>query len=168
MANPNPILPPSNVGRIQNNTNKLNIKAEMFKQFYLSPTSHTFCNVYQSGIRAGYSEQYSANITVQKPKWWVELTDSADFKRAKMLQIAEDNLLETVASDSDDREDKKIKHDATKFITERLGKDKYSTRQEVTGADGRRLFNEEKRESATVPLANLFKGVAEQVPQVPK
>jgi len=63
---------------------------------------------------------------------------------------------------SDDKDDRKLKHDATKFISERLGKEHYSTRQEVTGADGRRLFDNTAREAASVPIEQLFKGVAKE------
>jgi len=158
MSNPNPVLPESNTGKTYRSM-KVNIKADMFANFYLSPVSPTFMNVRQSAMRAGYTEHYANNITVQRPKWWVELTETADYKRAKMLAVAETNLLDSVTNNSEDREDKKIKHDATKFITERLGKDKYSTRQEVTGADGRRLFDNKTREDASTPVAALFKGV---------
>ena len=157
-GNKNPILPPSNVGKKYTRTVE-DHRVSIFKQFYSKPDSYTFGNIYQSGIRAGYSEDYSLNISAQRPKWWVEFIESVDFKRARMLQVAENNLLEAVSDTSENRDDKKIKHDATKFITERLGKDKYSTRQEVTGADGRRLFTNEKRVDATIPLTNLFKGV---------
>ena len=159
MANPNPKPIPSTKGMTYRRHKKLNPQAEIFTQFYLSPTSHTFMNARGSAIRAGYSEHYANNITVQRPKWYVEITESADFRRARMLDSAEQNLLESVESVSEDKDDRKIKHDATKFVTERLGKDKYSTRQEVTGADGRRLFTNEQREDAKVPLATLFKGV---------
>lgn len=162
MANPNPPAPPDNTGKTYRTQKVFNVKADMFKQFYLSPTSSTFCNVRASALRAGYSEDYANNITVQKPKWWLELTESADYKRAKMLAIAEDNLLETAASTSDDRDDKKLKHDATKFISERLGKEHYSTRKELTDAGGRRLFSNEARENVKIDVASLFKGVSPQ------
>lgn len=159
MANHNPILPPSNIGKTYRKTEKPNPKAMLFASLFLTPSSKTFMNVRQSGIQAGYSEEYANNITVQRPKWWVELITSAEYRRAAMLDAAEASLQQAVTSDSDDRDDKKIKHDAAKFITERLGKDHYSTRQEITGKDGRRLFTNEQRASATVPLADLFKGV---------
>lgn len=159
MANSKPKPIPDNTGKTYRTHKAINPKAEIFTQFFLSPTSTTFMNARGSAIRAGYSEHYANNMTVQRPKWYVSITESADYRRAKMLDLAEKNLLESVESYSDDKDDKKLKHDATKFIAERLGKDKYSTRQEITGKDGRRLFTNEQRASATVPLANLFKGV---------
>ena len=167
MANPSPKPLPSNVGKVYKTHKKINPKAEIFTQFFLVPTSPTFMNARGSAIRAGYSEHYADSITVQRPKWYVDITESADYRRAQMLDIAERNLLDSVASNSDDREDKKIRHDATKFVTERLGKDKYSTRQEVTGAGGRRLFTNENRTDALVPVSNLFKGV-QKAPTTPQ
>ena len=55
----------------------------MFKQFFLDPTSSTFWNVRGSAIRAGFSTEYANNITVQEPKWWLELKESAEFDRAE-------------------------------------------------------------------------------------
>lgn len=160
MANHNPTPPVNQTGKTYNKSTAFNIKADIFKQFYLSPTSPTFCNIYQSAIRAGYTETYASNISVQRPKWWVELTESADYKRARMLQAAETALENTVTANPETDTQEKLKHDAAKFISERLGKDKYSTRQEVTGADGRRLFTNDNRDTAKMPLATLFKGVA--------
>ena len=153
----NQIIPDNNGKEYK--TEKLNVKAEMFKQFYLMPTSPTFQNVYQSAMRAGYSHLYSSNITVQKPKWWIELTESADFKRAAMLRDAENALHKAVNYEDHDKDRAALKLKAASFISERLGKDKYSVRQEVTGADGRRLFSNETRDGAKMPLATLFKGV---------
>lgn len=160
MANPNPKPIPDNTGKTYRTHQAINPKAEIFTQFFLSPTSTTFMNARGSAIRAGYSEHYASNMTVQRPKWYVAITESADYRRAKMLDLAEKNLLNSVESYSEDKDERKIKHDATKFIAERLGKDKYSTRQEVTGADGKRLFSNEQRASAVIPVADLFKGVS--------
>ena len=150
---------PNNTGK-EYRTLKINHKAQIFSTFYLSPTSDTFMNVYQSAIRAGYTEQYSENITSQRPKWWVELTETADYQRAQMLKKAqsrlEDRLTEEVTSDKDRL---KIQTDVAKFVSERLGKDHYSTRNELTGADGRRLFTNDTRSNANIPLKSLFKGV---------
>jgi len=166
MANPNPITPTTKGKTCANGKYKRTVydpRVDMFKQFYCRPDSYTFGNVRQSAMRAGYTETYADNISSQKPSWWVEFTETGDFLRAEMLKEAQKNLYSTITSHSDDKEDVKLKHDATKFVSERLGKEHFSTRQEVTGADGRRLFSNEKREAATVPLSNLFKGVADQV-----
>lgn len=162
MANKNPKLPPSNVGRKQKRT-VFDPRVDIFKQFYLSPTSSTFMNIYRSGMRAGYSEQYSLNISVQRPQWWVDMTSSDDYLRASMLKEAQ-NKLYTVVSEpiSHDKDDKKLQIQVSQFVTERLGKEHYSTRKELTDAGGRRLFGDEKRDSANVALGSLFKGVKEE------
>lgn len=139
-------------------------RVDMFKQFYLRPDSYTFFNILQSALRAGYSQQYSENISVQQPKWWLELIESGDYTRAKMLHAAENRLHEVVdAPLDDDPAQKRIQTDVAKYVTERLGKAFYSARQEVTGADGRRLFTNDNRAGAVAPLKTLFKGV--QAPQ---
>jgi hypothetical protein len=156
MANVKPI--PDNTGK-EYRTLKINHKAQMFSTFYLSPTSDTFCNVYQSALRAGYSDEYAQNITSQRPKWWIQLTETADFRRAQMLDKAESRLNERLDDKTSDKDRLKLQTDVAKFVSERLGKDKYSTRNELTGADGRRLFTNETRDGAKMPLATLFKGV---------
>jgi len=162
MANANPPTPPDNTGKTYKTLKTFNPKADIFKQFFLNPTSATFMNVRASALRAGYSELYANNITVQKPKWWRELQDTSDFRRAQMLNKAESALYNTVAQETEDRDDKKLKHDAAKFISERLGKEHYSTRQELTDKGGRRLFEKETRETHNIPLSTLFKGVKQE------
>jgi len=136
-------------------------RVDIFKQFYLRPDSYTFMNVRQSALRAGYTEHYANNLsTGSGPVWYMELIESSEYRRAAMLKKAEQRLYERVEEDVKDKDGRKLQADVAKFVTERLGKDHYSTRQEVTGADGRRLFDNKTRESATVPIAQLFKGVA--------
>jgi hypothetical protein len=134
-------------------------RVAMFKQFFLSPTSHTFWNIRASGIRAGYTEEYASNISSQKPQWWTELIDTADYNRAEMLQQAEKNLNDTLKAEPETDTMIKLKHDATKFVTERLGKEHYSTRKEITDKGGRRLFGSETSDSHAIKLENLFIGV---------
>ena len=52
--------------------------------------------------------------------------------------------------------DKKIQTDVTKFVSERLGKDHYSTRKELTDKGGRRLFNNQSQTHEDVALEDLF------------
>lgn len=155
-GNPNPT---NNTGKTYN-TVKPNLKAQMFATFYMSPTSTTFMNVRASAMRAGYTETYASNITVQKPKWWLELTESSDYTRAQILSKAQDRIKERLTEDtSADTSRLKIQTDVAKFALERLGKEHYSTRQEFTGADGRRLFDNDKRALDKRPIEQLFKAV---------
>lgn len=151
--------PPTNTGKTYNTT-KEDPRVTVFKMFFLDPRSATFWNVRGSAMRAGYKEEYASNLTNRKPKWWVELIDSAEFTRADMLHQAEKNLKDTLKNDPNNDTQEKLRHDASKFVAERVGKEFYSTRQEVTGADGRRLFTNDNRDTAKMPLATLFKGVA--------
>lgn len=159
MANPNPPAPPDNTGKTYAKRKRDSDRVYMFKQFYFDPTSYTFWNVRGSAIRAGYSELYANNITVQEPKWWLELQESAEYRRAEMLARSEKNMHRRIVQEPKTPLQEKLQHDTDKFVSERLGKALYSTRQEITGADGRRLFEDKTREEKQVPLAKLFKGV---------
>jgi len=102
-----------------------------FLKYYLDVNSETFGNAYQSAIRAKFSEEYAKNIASRGLKWVSEgVRDDA-----KLLLKAIRNLDKLL----DEEEDKKVKADITKFVAERLGKNKFSTRQEYTGKNGEQL-----------------------------
>ena len=149
---------PDNNGKTYK-THKTNPKAQLFANYYMSPDSPTFWNIYQSAIKAGYSHLYSLNISTQRPKWWVELTETAQFERTRMLARAQKNLLETLETDPENDTQLKLKTDVSKFVSERLGKDHYSTRQELTDKGGKRLFNNESKDATESSLSHMFKGV---------
>jgi len=102
-------------------SDKLEPRQLLFLTHYLDPKSKTFSNAYQSALLAGFSEEYAQNMTGQMPDWLSE-----SISDLKMLNKAEKNLDEFL----DDKEDKKIKADITKFVASRLGKKKWSERQE--------------------------------------
>lgn len=115
-------------------------RQSLFLSYYLDPKSETFSNAYKSAIRAGYEDEYAKNITGQNTSWFSE-----SIRDTYLLKKAEDNLSEflemqvTVNKDGieiTDAQLAKIKQDTTKFVAERLGKHKYSTRSEMTGKDG--------------------------------
>lgn len=121
-------------------------RQSLFKEYYLDPKSETFSNAYQSAIKAGYEESYAERITsnAQGNDWYSET-----IRDHEMLRKAENNLSEYLTMDTmndvikgdsviriRDTQLEKIKQDTTKFVVERLGKGKYSTRQEVTGKNG--------------------------------
>ena len=144
-------------------TNKIDPRVAVFKANYLnSHNTKTFCNITQSAVAAGYSHSYGDNLSARtnKPKWWVEFQLQGDYMRAQMLETAQLRLNERLVEVVTDKDGRKLQADVAKFVSERLGKEHYSTRQELTGADGRRLFTNEKRVDATIPLTNLFKGVS--------
>jgi len=91
-------------------------------RYYLDPQSDTFSNITQSGIKAGFSEEYSKNLTGCMPKW---LEDSIG--DARRMRQAEENLHTLLVQD----DDIKVKADMTKFALSTMGRRKYSTRTET-------------------------------------
>ena len=158
MANKNPTPLPDSTGTTKK-SHVHNVKATMFAQFYMQPTSTTFQNIRGSALRAGYSETYADNISTQKPKWWVELQASSEYERAEMLAIAQKNIKNTMKDNTDTKDSKDRQLKASTFVSERLGKDHYSTRQELTDAKGRKLFTNTSKSTEDVALEEMFAGV---------
>lgn len=100
-----------------------------FLKYYLDPKSETFSNALQSALKAGYEQEYAENITHLEPNWLSEAVGSE-----QMIKKAERNLNKILDLDPE-REGKidtgvlKVVADTSKFITERLAKDKYSSKQ---------------------------------------
>lgn len=152
MSNPASQSKPNPNGANQSNPDPRQL---LFIKYYFDPEEkETFSNAYQSAIKAGYAEEYAQNITSIMPKWLSETIGDQ-----RIVQQAEKNLLEMLEMDTltdvvkgkgenvikitvDDPQMKRIKADMTKFALERLRKDKYSSRQEVTGKDGGDLFEQ--------------------------
>ena len=134
-------------------------RVALFKAYYIDPKSDSFQNAMRSALRAGYSYTYAMNITVQRPAWFVDMLNDSDVARAELLGQAEKALKNAVNYDDSDKDYAKMKLQASTFVSERLGKDHYSTRNELTGTDGRRLFANETRATQKIPLTSLFKGV---------
>lgn len=107
-------------------------------KFYIDPTSESFGSARQSAMRAGYEEEYANQITTSE--WFI-----VKLRRLNMLNKAEKVLdetldLVTMTKKGNDSGLLKIKQDTAKFLAERLGKgDGYSTRNEITGANGEKL-----------------------------
>lgn len=120
----------------------------LFLTYYLDFKSETFSNALQSALKAGYSQEYAENITNQMPDWLAEsLGNNKRLNRAeKVLDEMLDMPVEIqrVEGYGEDKELVvktepslvKIKQDTAKFIAERLGKEKYSTRSEISGKNG--------------------------------
>lgn len=122
---------------------------------YTNPKSPTFGNAKRSAINAGYSESY-ANLITTRDVWLGKV------RRSRLFGKAEKVLEETLDMETNlpligmfgpiiDKKTKQpilqqndkllnIKQNSAKFVTERLGKKEgYSTRTELTGADGAAL-----------------------------
>src|SRR3990167_1378523 len=129
---------------------------ELFLAYYTNPKSDTFSNAYQSAIKAKYKEDYARNITAELPDWLQE--NLGDMTR---LRKAEKNLDEVQNFNVVDEEgkvdvpllEKRIKVDM--FYAERLGKQKYSARTELTGKDGGAIEFLDKSDDDLAKLAGL-------------
>lgn len=121
-----------------------------FIEYYFNPESDTFSNLTQSGVKAGFEFNYAENLNSLMPKWFktaIEIYRDEDFlkdiddelkKIAKMETISHVKVGDEVVIKQDPSL-LKIKQDTLKFLAERLNKDKYSTRSELTGKDGKKL-----------------------------
>jgi hypothetical protein len=130
---------------------------ELFLEYYTDPKSETFGNCTQSGLRAGYSQEYSENLTYVMPLWLSESIESM-----QVLKKAERNLNQVLDLDivtDEGKIDTNILGHRTKvdmFIAERLGKEKYSTRNELTGKGGKDLVPEQLSEEQKEKLKSLL------------
>lgn len=101
----------------------------LFLKSYLDPNSPTFSNALQSALKAGYEQEYAENITHLEPDWLSEAIGTD-----QMIKKAERNLNKILDMDPE-KEGKvdtgvlKVVADTSKFVTERLAKDKYSSKQ---------------------------------------
>ena len=92
-----------------------------FLEYYLDVKSDVFGNALQSGLKAGFSQEYSENITTLMPAWLSE-----NIGNSKLLLKAQKNLNELL-----DEDDTRIKADITKFIASTVGKKTFSTQHNV-------------------------------------
>lgn len=101
-----------------------------FLKGYLDPKSPTYANALQSALKAGYEREYAENITHLEPNWLSEAIGSE-----QMVKKAERNLNKILDMNAVTEEGKvdtsllKVVADTSKFVTERLAKDKYSQKQ---------------------------------------
>lgn len=113
-----------------------NTKQQQMIWLYNNPESPTFGNAYQSAIKAGYTPFYARTITVKNPQWF-----DTHCRHGSLLEKSEKILNKYLDMVPKDPQEMKIQQDTAKFITGTLGKEKYSTRREVTGKDGKKLFS---------------------------
>jgi|APSaa5957512622_1039677.scaffolds.fasta_scaffold190970_2 hypothetical protein len=140
----------------------LTSQQELFLSEYLNPKGVNFGNALRSALKAGYSQEYSESITHQMPDWLSE--NLGDMRR---LRKAEKVLDDTLDMDTEVKDPLgsvttspalvKVKQDTAKFVAERIGKNKYSTRKELTGSGGERLFkpSDEEKEKIDEALDTL-------------
>lgn len=132
---------------MQTNPNKVNQytdpdpRQSLFLAYYLDPKSETFSNCTQSGLKAGYSQEYSENLMQIMPDWLSKRIESNSllYKAEKRLNQILD--LEPVAEDG--KIDNALISNQMKgisLVAKGIGKDKYSERVEQTGANGEPLI----------------------------
>ena len=122
-------------------------RQKMCWDLYVNPNSGTFGNALQSAIKAGYTEGTANQITTEE--WFI-----GKLRRLNMLNKAEKVLEEMLEMpvevlEWEGRAEEaeqvvntspalvKVKQDTAKFIAERVGKEHYSSRSEITGKDGK-------------------------------
>lgn len=150
---------------IPDNTGKTNKKQKQdqrvldFTRYYTDINSPIYQNALQCGLKAGYSREYSENITSLSPKWFKELQGNIQDMRARLLAKSEKHFEDALSEPytTEDKDRLKIKHDTAKHVSETIGKSAYSKRQELTDANGRRLFGSNADATASIPLADLFR-----------
>jgi hypothetical protein len=122
----------------------LNPKQVTFLSAYLNPASETHGNALQSALKAGYSQNYAESIVAQGADWLKE--SLGDTKHDKMLAKAEKNLHEFLELDPNiemtrkdggtytkfSSEVLKVKADVTKFVAERVGRERYGSKDPST------------------------------------
>jgi len=136
---------------------------------YINPESDTFGNATQSAIKAGYTEGTANQITTFD--WFI-----GKLRRLNMRSKAEEVLKEMIEMDDaqqvivDGRVLKvkkrdpaltKIKQDTAKFVSERLSKDEWSQRSELTGKDGSELVPTDEKTKE-----NIDKAINEYLEQI--
>jgi hypothetical protein len=101
-------------------------------------------NAYKAALEAGYSDKYSQNITLQD--WWGER--ESRLMRRGLLTKSEKKLAQALDFNPVIDEAKnlinvgllKVQTEVAKYVTSTQGKNEgYSTRTELTGADGKDL-----------------------------
>jgi len=116
-----------------------------FKNYYCNPKSETFGNALQSALKAGYKQEYAESITAQGIEWVSEIIRDMNMKSKaekvldEILEMSAIQLTEGKDGESYMKIDTgllKVKQDTAKFVAERLGKEKWATRTEITGKEG--------------------------------
>lgn len=116
----------------------LNPQQQAFKDFYINPGSETFGLVKESALKAGYGEGYADGLMAPSTgnKWIQEITSDQETN-----DLAELALKESLKMDEYDKDRvpalTAIKQKSAMFVLERLKKDKWSERKELTGKDGK-------------------------------
>lgn len=121
-------------------------REQIMWNIYITKLSKGIENAYESAIEAGYEETTAKNITLTG--WYKERKNA--LRRKDMLSNSEKKLAKTLEYEVEGIDEKgnltiktdllKIQVDVAKTLVASLGKDDgYSTRQEMTGKNGKDL-----------------------------
>ena len=121
---------------------ELTPQQQLFVSYYLDPKSPTFSNVLQSGVKAGFSREYSESLGYQNPTWFANAIGKArNVKRLEKTLSNLDEVQELPIRNDEGKIVTDVLRERTKvdlFIAETLGKEEgYSKRNELTGANGK-------------------------------
>ena len=115
-------------------------------------------NAKKAALTVGYSEPHADNITLQG--WFKGRLE--DLQDQQMLSKAEKKFQETLDYDpinklgDVDSSLLRVQADVSKFLASTLGKKKYSTRTELTGAEGENLFPNTETKNKSKSILNDF------------
>lgn len=90
-------------------TEKLDPRQALFLDYYMNPKAETFSNIYQSAIKAGYSESYADNMRAKTLEWISG--NVGEVTKGELVQKSK-----KVLSRSLDSEDEKLAQDTAKFV----------------------------------------------------
>lgn len=131
--------------------------------FYVDPESETFSNATKSAIKAGYTPTTADQITTHD--WFIGKTRRLNIrnKAEKVLEEMLDMPVNVLSWEGKGDEAEqvvqtepaliKIKQDTAKFASERLGKDDWSSRSELSGPGGSPLVSVDEIVKAKVDAA---------------
>ena len=135
----------------------LDPKQEAFLHYYTDRRSNSFCNAYQSAIKAGYSESYALNIKHLLPDWLSEsIGDTTRLRKAEQLM---DKIIALEAMTEDGKVDNSLIANQIKVISliaKGIGKGKYSERTELTGKEGGPIETKDLSELSDEELDRLI------------
>lgn len=88
---------------------KGNKKQRLFIEYWVNPQSDTFGNASKSGVKAGFSNSYSLNLTHLAPKWLSENIEKLNLYDEHIKQGIYDIALNTDSTNSRSPNDTKLK-----------------------------------------------------------
>ena len=116
------------------------LQQQQFVANYNNPESPTFGNAYKTALSVGMSESYARTITVENPRWFQD-----NCRHGELMELAEERLKHYLTFKPENPTEMKVQQDTAKFVASSLGKEHYSTRQEIKGDSSKRTFNPETK-----------------------